>query len=215
MFKHTRNLATLALAAAFIVPMQGCVKDEPMAPPPPVLSDVIHYWHFNNLPAGTLTSVNADYSKLTGAVITYPGTGAGYMDYVDPGSLLGAQQSAGAGYGIRFRNPSNTREAIIVAPSTGYQKLTVSFAVMKSSTTSGADNQEFYYSTNGGTTWNLVGASYVPEIDYTLKTFDLSAIAAVNDNANLRFRLLFTGPLAAGTSGNHRIDNFAVIGFKK
>jgi hypothetical protein len=215
MLNRTRTMLNFALAAAVVLPMAGCIDDPVMAPPPPVLSDVIHYWHFNNLPAGTLTSANADFSKLTGAVITFPGTGAGYMDYVDPGSLLGAQQNAAAGYGIRFRNPSNTREAIIVAPSTGYQKLTVSFAVMKSSTASGADNEEFYYSTNGGTTWTMVGAAYVPEIDYTLKTIDLSAVAAVNDNANLRFRILFTGPLAAGTSGNHRVDNFAVIGFKK
>jgi hypothetical protein len=211
----TSKFLALAVTLAATLTASGCIEDPVMAPPPPVLSDVIHYWHFNNLPAGTLTSVNADYSKLTGAVITYPGTGAGYIDYVDPGSLLGAQQSAVAGYGIRFRNPSNTREAIIVAPSTGYQKLTVSFAVMKSSTTSGADAEEFYYSTNGGTTWTLVGASYVPDIDYTLKTFDLSTVTAVNDNANLRFRILFTGPLAAGASGNHRVDNFAVIGFKK
>ncbi len=43
-------------------------------------SKVFHYWHFNNLPGGTLTSVAADTSLPGNAVITYPGTGAGYMD---------------------------------------------------------------------------------------------------------------------------------------
>ncbi|MDY0110498.1 MAG: CotH kinase family protein, partial [Candidatus Krumholzibacteria bacterium] len=42
----------------------------------------LHAWHFNDLPSGTLTAVAADVSLLGGAVITYPGTGAGYLDRV-------------------------------------------------------------------------------------------------------------------------------------
>ncbi len=203
------------MIGALALSTTACVDDIAAPPPPPVLSELINYWHFNALPAGTLTSVPADFSKYTTAAITYPGTGLGYMDNVDPGTTTNAQQNAPAGLGLRPRNPSNTRELIIAAPSTGYEKLTVSFAVMKSSATSGADQEEFYYSANGGTTWTIVGAAYTPDLDYTVKTFDLTAVTAVNDNANLRFRVLFTGPLAAGASGNHRFDNIAVIGFKK
>lgn len=200
-------IGTLGLTGA------SCVDDVAAPPAPPKLAEYIHYWHFNTLPSGTITSVNADQSKVSGATITYPGTGAGYMDNVDPGSTVNALSAAPAGLGLRPRNPANTRELIITAPSTGYEKLVVSFAVMRSS--SGAAQEEFYYSANGGTTWNLVGTAYNIELDYTLKTIDLSAITAVDNNANLRFRILFIGELAAGASGNNRFDNILVEGVRK
>lgn len=189
----------------------GCVDDIALPPIPPKASEVVHYWHFNALPSGTITTpVAADVSKLTGAEITYPGTGAGYMDNVDPGSTVNAQSGQPAGLGLRPRNPANTRELIIVAPSTGYEKLVVSFAVMRSS--SGAAQEEFSYSIDGGTTWVVVDAGYNIELDYTLKTIDLSAITPVNNKATLRFRIRFLGELAAGSSGNNRFDNFVVEG---
>lgn len=191
----------------------ACVDDVAAPPAPPKLAEYIHYWNFNTLPAGTLTTVNADLSKVAGATITYPGTGAGYMDNVDPGSAVNALSAAPAGLGLRPRNPANTRELIITAPSTGYEKLVVSFAVMRSS--SGAAQEEFYYSANGGTTWTIVGSAYNIELDYALKSIDLSTITAVNNNPNLRFRILFIGDLAAGASGNNRFDNILVEGVKQ
>lgn len=188
----------------------GCVDDNALAPLPPKVSEVVHYWHFNALPTGTITApIAADVSKLTGAQITYPGTGAGYMDQVDPGTTLNAQSSQPAGLGLRPRNPANTRELIITAPSTGFEKLVVSFAVMRSS--SGAAQEEFAYSVDGAT-WVVVDAGYNIELDYTLKTIDLSAVTAVNNKATLRFRIRFLGDLAAGASGNNRFDNFVVEG---
>jgi len=188
----------------------GCVKDLALAPLPPKVAVVVHYWHFNALPTGTITAVTADVSKLSGAEITYPGTGAGYMDQVDPGSLLNAASGQLAGLGLRPRNPANTRDLIVVAPSTGYEKLVVTFAVMRSS--SGAAQEDFSYSVDGGTTWVVVGAAYNIELDYALKTVDLAAVAAVNNKATLRFRIRFLGDLAAGASGNNRFDNFKVEG---
>ena len=207
-----RSLIPL-LIGILAITATACVEDVAAPPPPPKVSEYIHYWHFNALPAGTLTSVNADLSKLTGAVITYPGTGLGYMDNVDPGSTVNALQAAPAGLGLRPRNPANTRELIIAAPSTGHEKLVVSFAVMRSS--SGAAQEEFYYSANGGTTWTLVGSAYNIELDYALKTIDLSTITAVNNNPNLKFRIMFIGDLAAGSSGNNRFDNILVEGVKQ
>ncbi len=201
----------MLLAAGFLgLGSVGCVEDIAAPPPPPKEAELVHYWHFNALAEGTLTTVPVDVSTLTGAVITYPGTGAGYMDRVDPGSDLGAKPATPAGYGLRPRNPANTRELIIVAPSTGYEKLVVSFAAMRSS--NGAVQEEFYYSANGGATWTLVGAAYDISESWNLKTFDLAAITAVNDNPNLRFRLLFVGTNADGSSGNNRLDNILVEG---
>jgi len=189
----------------------ACVDDSALPPLPPKVSEVVHYWHFNTLPLGTITTpIAADISKIAGAVITYPGTGAGYMDQVDPGSALNLQAGQGAGLGLRPRNPANTRELIIVAPSTGYEKLTVTFAVMRSS--SGAAQEDFSYSVDGGTTWVVVDAGYNIELDYALKTIDLAAATAVNNKANLSFRIRFLGDLAAGASGNNRFDNICVDG---
>ena len=44
---------------------------------------------------------------------------------------------------------------------------------------------------------------------------NLSAITAVNNNPNLKFRILFIGDLAAGASGNNRFDNILVEGVKQ
>jgi hypothetical protein len=208
-----KRILISGLVAVLGLTVSSCVDDIAAPPAPPKLAEYIHYWNFNTLPTGTLTTVSADLSKVAGATITYPGTGAGYMDNVDPGTTVNAMASVPAGLGLRPRNPANTRELIIVAPSTGYEKLVVSFAVMRSS--SGAAQEEFYYSANGGTTWQLVGAAYNIELDYALKSIDLSAITAVNNNANLRFRILFIGEFAAGTSGNNRFDNVLIEGIKQ
>lgn len=207
--KHTLRLVA---AAASLVVLSGCVADSTAPPPPPQNAVMMHYWHFNNLPEGTLTTVPADVTLLS-AQITYPGTGLGYMDRVDPGGTVNAQLGQPAGFGLRPRNPANTRELLIVAPSNGYEKLIVRFAVMRSS--NGAAQEVFEYSANGGTTWTAVGNPYDIPLDFELRTIDLSTIAAVDNNANLRFRIRFVGAGADGSSGNHRIDNLVIEGIPR
>lgn len=209
----TSTMRFAALGLLFLGAV-SCVDDPVEPPPPPKASEAIHYWHFNALPTGTLTSVQSNLSKVGTGVMTYPGTGAGYMDQVSPGTDLNAQGGEAAGLGLRLRNPAATRELQIVAPSTGYTALVISYAAMRSSA-SGAEQQLLQYSADGGTTW----ADVVPAFDLTTidpnwekKSFTLAAITAVNNNANLRFRILFQGPAATNTSGNQRIDNFLIEG---
>ncbi len=196
------TLAGLGLAA--------CVEDAVLAPPPPNPAEVVHYWHFNALPAGTLTAVAADASTLAGAEITYPGTGAGYMDQVSPGTDLNAEVGTVAGLGLRPRNPANTRELIIVAPSTGYEDLELSWAVQRSS--AGAAQEEVSFSVDGGTTWVPVGGVIAVSEAWEVQTIDLAAFATTDDRPGLRFRILFTGLGADGASGNHRLDNLKITG---
>jgi hypothetical protein len=188
------------------------------------LGDVllVHYWHFNTL-SGTATEVESDFSLVGQGLITYPGTGAGYMDArtynaSNPVSnfnlRLGQQPDQGAV--LRVRNPAATRELLIAAPSTGFVDLVVMFAATR--TENGAQEQEFYFSHDAGTTWTQVGEEYsIPfyEVDdppYTEKTFDLSEYTEVNDNPDLHFKILFVGEGADNESGNNRIDNFSVDG---
>lgn len=197
---------------ALVLALAGCVEDLVVPPPPPKESEVIHYWHFNNLPSGALNEVDADITKVGAPTISYPGTGAGYMDRIDPGSDLNAQSGVVAGYGIRPRNPANVRELLVVASSAGYEQLVVSYAVQRSN--NGAEQELFQYSADGGATWHDVGTAYTVATDpeWERKVINLGSITAVNNNANLRLRILFQGAAASGSSGNHRIDNFTIEG---
>ncbi len=170
---------------------------------------LLHYWHFNNLPDGHLEMVEADYSASGAAHITYPGTGNGYMDRTD-GTLLNAHQGYTAGYGLRVRNPSDTRELLIQAPSVGYEELIFSFASHR--TTNGARQQELYYSPDDGQTWTQLGDAYDIEPEFQLYTFDLRHLDEVNDNPGLQFKIVFTGPEASGPDGNNRFDNVVLSG---
>ncbi len=184
-------------------------------------SEIIHYWHFNDLPTGELTTVLTDYSSsgLASGAITYPGSGAGYMDRRthsadDPVSnlnlLLGELPDQGAV--LRVRNPSDSRELIIEASTFGFQNIQVVFATTR--TSNGATEQEFYYSVDAGSNWILIEPTYIitqlPA--WMLKVIGLSGISEVNDHPDLQFKILFGGENAGGTSGNNRFDNFSIHG---
>ncbi|MGK4567530.1 putative Ig domain-containing protein [Flavobacterium sp. 3HN19-14] len=177
---------------------------------------VIHYWNFNGLPTGNLTTINADMSLITTATanITYPGTGAGYIDQVSPGSTLNAQNGDAEGLGLRVRNPSNTRTLDIKASTNGYKNIVIKFATER--TGSGATEQNYSYSLDGINfiTTSLPVTTYSPTVEpnFDIVTLDLSAISGVNNNPNFVFRINFGGTAASGTSGNNRFDNLTIQG---
>jgi len=173
---------------------------------------LLHYWNFNNLVTGTLTTVNADSTLITTSTanITYTGTGAGYMDQYASPSTLNAQNGDVSGLGLRFRNPSDARNVIITAPTTGYKNVVLKFATARSST-SGASVQNYSYSLDGVNfiTTGLATTTFNPNIDptYDVITLDFSSITGANNNPNFVVKISFGGAEASGTSGNNRIDN--------
>jgi hypothetical protein len=172
---------------------------------PPQLA---HYWHFNSLPAGTLTSVAADVAAVGAPTITWPGTGAGYLDNV-AGSDVNAQLGNAAGLGLRVRNPSDTRELHITLPTTGLAEPLLAAAVWRSS--NGAQEVRLEYATAAGTdNWLPLGGTVAISEVPGLVSWDFAGIAAANDNPDFRVRLLFSGTNAAGASGNTRWDNVAL-----
>ncbi len=177
---------------------------------------LIHYWNFNSLPTGTLTSVSADASLIlpNTTSIIFNGTGAGYLDQVSPGSALNAQNGAIDGLGLRVRNPSDTRSLIIAASTAGYKNIVVKFATER--TTSGATIQNYSYTVDGTNyiTGGLAVTTYAPDVDpmYNVVTLDFSAISAVVNNPNFKIKIDFAGPNASGTSGNNRFDNITFQG---
>ncbi len=171
---------------------------------------VIHYWHFNHLPDDDLVeTVNADYSLFPDdALISYPGTGGGYMDRVSPGTDLNAHMGVDKGYGLRVRNPSDTRSLVFQVPTSGHHQLTFSYAVHR--TTNGAQWHNVEYSADNGETWVQVAADLEITTMYSVHTLDLSPYTETDNNPDLLLRILFTGDAAGNMSGNNRFDNIVV-----
>lgn len=167
-----------------------------------------HSWHFNDLPAGTLTSVAADVARVGTPTITYPGTGAGYLDNV-AGSDVGAQPGVTAGLGLRARNPADTRALLITLPTTGLSESHLSLTAWRSA--NGAQGVRLEYATAAGVDdWQPLG-SVVALTEIPARAFwSFAAVPAANDNPNFRVRLLFSGANAGAASGNTRFDNIAL-----
>ena len=174
-------------------------------------SAAIHYWHFNSLPEGYIYGIETDYSLLPGGYISYPGTGAGYMDRVSDGSNQNLWEEAGTGYGLRVRNPSDTRELIINSPTIGYRSITLSYATKR--TSNGARVQEIQYRSSDDGLWNTVQSNIEITEEWTMHRVALPSGEADN-NPDLTIRILFSGEHAYGTSGNNRFDNICIEGLE-
>ncbi len=167
-----------------------------------------HAWHFNGLPAGALTAVAADVAYVGSPVITYPGTGAGYLDNV-AGSDVNAQAGVASGLGLRARNPASTRELLVTLPLNGLAEPLLTAAGWRSS--NGPQEVRLEYATAAGVdNWLPFGAIITLTETPAVCSWDLSSVAAATDNPDFRVRLLFGGSNAASASGNTRWDNFAV-----
>jgi len=170
---------------------------------------VFHYWHFNGFTGrvDAPATVPSDYT-FTGAgtaSILYNGA---YLDAIDPGTDIKAQMGAPAGLGLRVRSAYG--DLIITAPSTGFRELEMSFALSRSG--SGANTVEVFYSTDGGTNWTSIQtfSGFEGEPTWTGYDLNLTSVSALNNNANVMFKIIPSGAAA----GNLRIDNLAIFGKK-
>lgn len=191
----------LMVAMAVLVYAPAYAEEEP--------GGLVHYWHFNDLPAGALEVVESDYSVLESGSISYPGTGDGYMDRVNEGTLLNARQDADEGRSLRIRNPSDTRELLLAVPTTGFERLHLTFAASR--TSNGAEEVQLWYRENTESEWVLHAETFSPLVDvYSEYTVDFSEITEANNNADFNLRFVFVGDNAASGSGNVRFDNITI-----
>jgi hypothetical protein len=177
---------------------------------PPEELVVLHYWHFNGLPSGALGQVAADQSFSQNAVISYPGTGTGYIDRVDDGTLLNALDDVAEGYALRVRNPSDTRHLEMQLPTPGYENIRLSYAVKR--TSNGAQEQNVYYRINDAGQWMMFGDFITISEAYELVTIDFSSLEEAANNPSFAVRIAFGGDNASGDSGNNRFDNIRLEG---
>ncbi len=172
---------------------------------------LIHYWHFNNISDDVhLGKVVSDYSHGDYGHLHYPGTGSGYMDRVGDGTGINLHLEQHYGYGLRVRNPSDTRELVFHVPSGGFRDLQFRFAVKR--TTNGATSQALFVSPDDGSTWIPVNNLYEIKEEWRPVHFDLTGIPDINDNPGLLVKILFFGDNASGSSGNNRFDNITLKG---
>ena len=110
-------------------------------------------------------------------------------------------------------------QLVLNIPSNGYRNITISYDIQRSSAGNGAMTNTFYYSTDNGTTWKnsttnnglITKDTIQTSPNWMVKSVSITDPAA-NNNANLKFKILFTGGQNIGTSGNDRIDNMTVEG---
>lgn len=189
---------------------------------------LLHYWNFNGITTAyhnpSIPAIHASYSAIdtnkanlvyhlaTGASSTY----AGYIDNV-AGDTMNARMSAVAGNALRLRNPSDSMDLRVYAPTTGYHgTVSIKYEVQSSSTTSGQLAQLFDYSTDSGSTWKTTGMSMtidsISQTQFQGTSWGLIAInfdTTVGNKAGFVFRIKFAGNTSL-TSGNNRFDNMTV-----
>lgn len=170
----------------------------------------VHFWHFNDLPANNVFNVVADHS-VNSALISYEGSGDGYMDRVNDGTLLNADLGSPAGRALRVRNPSDSRELIFSLPTTGFKD--VVFRYMVKRTTNGARKQTVYYRTSDIDGWSLYSDTLKITETYQQFRLDFEGVKDVDDNPGFSIRILFHGEEATGASGNNRFDNISLDGY--
>lgn len=171
-------------------------------PPTSGETELFHYWNFND-----------DTDNIT--LIT-PNVGNGTLSYfgdryddVD-GSELNTRNEDEDGKGLRLRNPSG--DLIMNLPTTGYQNITVKFAV----TRSGSGSQDFKITyTTDGTNYidtGITPTTYSISEEYELREFNFTEITNTNNNPNFKVKLSFDETSSLSDSGNSRFDNLTVEG---
>jgi hypothetical protein len=169
---------------------------------PPTVADELAIWNFNDSDltvdhgSGTLVS-NFNPANLLFA--------AGTTNNARLGQPAGQALSLQGGTGTA----NNGRHITFNVSTLGFSNILVSFASQGTST--GFNSNQFQYSLDGITFVDF-GLPYAPATTFGAVpfVFSLVAVAALNNNPNAAFRILFNG--ATTSTGNNRIDNIVVEG---
>ena len=129
------------------------------------------------------------------------------------GTTNNARLGDTAGQSLSLQGGSSTanngRHITFNVSTLGFSNIIVSLATQGTST--GFNSNQFQYSLDGTTFVNF-GAPYTPPSSFgsVPLMFSLAAIAGLDDNPNVAFRIVFNG--ATSSTGTNRIDNFVVEG---
>lgn len=169
---------------------------------------VAYYWNFNaNVPASGLNWDQPIPSTIGSGSISYNLTKAvsftGSLVNGESGEVTGGSFVPQGGETV-VENNGNYMELSV--PSTGLQNLVLTYATQR--TSMGFTTHEIQYAADGV---NFVSWGNVTDIatSFATKTVDLSSISVINNNPNLKLRIVFFG--ATNITGNNRIDNLKIF----
>lgn len=155
-------------------------------------ASVIGYWNFND----SNLVVDAGVGTLTVST-----AGAAPVSY-GTGTTFNATSGTVAGNAIGFESKSNPSPNYTYAVSmSGQTDVWLSFAAMSNASFGDAT---ISYSSNGGTSYTTLPGTISLGSSFATSQIDLSSIAALNNNANTRFRITLNN----GSSGNNKYTYF-------
>ncbi|MGV9004886.1 CotH kinase family protein [Flavobacterium sp.] len=201
----------------------------------------IYFWMFNSTIANNtpLTSLNSTYQVPAQGVLTYQSCLSGYpFDATNPNWRKASMERKNSpttinyipevndnlpfassnmkGMQIKqpFQNNGQENKIIFSNSTLGYHDIKFSFAAQNELA---ADALVIDYSVaSGAGTWittGLTATSFPLTAAYQQYTIDFSAIAAVNNNANFKIRVRFTGADMTTDLGNNvNFNNFSIKG---
>jgi len=169
---------------------------------PAALADELAIWNFNDSDLTVDHGNGTLSSTLNAANILFAAGTTNNARLGDPAgqalSLQGGTSTANNGRNITFN-----------VSTLGFANIVVSFATQGTST--GFNSNQFQYSLDGNTFVDFsppfTQASAFGSVPIV---FSLAGIAALNDNPNAAFRIVFNG--ASSSTGTNRLDNFVVEG---
>jgi endonuclease I len=180
--------------------------------------ETVAYWNFNSLSIATASTPGT--GGVPNSIAASQGTGTlsltGYLGTVDDfaGSTINVQGSDPAeeslslvAGGSSAPFPGNGSYVELQLNLADHADPIVTFATRGTST--GFDSGVWSYSVAGGAFTTIAGVNTATRsTTFALATVDLSAINAVDGQANVRLRYTVSG--ATSNSGNNRIDNLLV-----
>ena len=173
-----------------------------IASAPAALADELAVWNFNDSNLNVDHGAGSMFSNFNPANILFA---AGTATNARLGHPAGQSLSLQGGTGTA----NNGRHLTFNVSTLGFSDIIVSFASQGTST--GFNSNQFQYSLDG---INFVdfGSPYAPATVFGAVpfVFSLASIAALNNNPNAAFRIVFNGATTA--TGNNRIDNIVVEG---
>lgn|SRR5688572_8605567 len=167
---------------------------------PAALANELAIWNFNDSDLNVDHGSGTLFSNFNVANVLFA---AGTSNNARLGDSAGQSLSLQGGTGTA----NNGRHLTFNVSTLGFSNIVVSFATQGTST--GFNSNQFQYSLDGSTFVNF-GPPYAPATTFGAVVFSLASIAALNNNPNAAFRIIFNG--ATTSTGNNRIDNIVVEG---
>jgi endonuclease I len=154
--------------------------------------------------AGTLSLANFDTASTGGVYTTIESFAGNVLNDIAVPQVAGGSLSPEGG----SPTTNNGMSIILQVSTVGFQNIIVSWA--QRGTSAGFNSRAFAYSTDGVNYTTFATDTGALTSTWVLKSYDLSAIDALEGDSSVYFRITLNGATAA--NGNNRFDNILIQG---